>query len=134
MDVEDAGSEPDSRELAPRPPLQDDLVDLCRRLNKEEAKYVVVGGFAIISFGWARMTNDVDLLVATDPDNFRSVPLEAVAVSRRVVVSLLTEQVRFDGLEQPFPVGSNSGDCFVHEGVALTQESMEKMDWVNRAS
>jgi hypothetical protein len=45
------------------------LVSLCRHLNAERAKYVVVGGFAMIHAGHARTTMDLDLLIATDADN-----------------------------------------------------------------
>jgi len=69
MDVEDAGQKPDPGELACRPPVQADLVALCRELNARGARYVVVGGFAIISAGHARMTTDVDLMVAADLEN-----------------------------------------------------------------
>jgi len=69
MDVENAGPKPDPKDLEPRPPKQEDLVGLCRQLNQAGAQYVVVGGFAIISAGYPRMTNDIDLIVATDAAN-----------------------------------------------------------------
>jgi hypothetical protein len=69
MDVADAGSKPDPKDLEPRPPVEQDLAALCRGLNAEQARYVVVGGFAIIAAGYPRMTEDTDLIVATDPDN-----------------------------------------------------------------
>ncbi len=70
MDDEDAGGTggPFS-ELEPRPPTEDDLVLLCRRLNEVGAKYVVVGGFAVIQSGLPRSTGDIDLVVATDLAN-----------------------------------------------------------------
>lgn len=61
------------RDLEPRLPEEGDLVSLCRRLNELGAKYVVVGGYAIIYGGYARTTSDIDLLVATDLDNERLV-------------------------------------------------------------
>ena len=56
-------------ELEPRPPLEEDLAALCRRLNELGARYVVVGGFAIIQAGYGRPTGDIDLVVATDLPN-----------------------------------------------------------------
>lgn len=53
----------------PRPPLVSDLVNLCRWLNSEGARYVVVGGFAILHAGYNRSTMDIDLLVDAGPDN-----------------------------------------------------------------
>jgi len=38
-------------------------------LNQRGAKYVVVGGLAIIAAGLPRMTTDVDLMVAVDLEN-----------------------------------------------------------------
>ena len=67
MANEDAG--PPSGELESRTPTEADLVSLCRHLNAECAKYVIVGGFAMIHAGYAPSTMDVDLLIATDPDN-----------------------------------------------------------------
>jgi hypothetical protein len=67
MDVENAGPSP--QELEPRPPTVEDLVSLCRHLNQQNAKYLVVGGFAIIHAGLLRLTGDVDLLIDTDLDN-----------------------------------------------------------------
>ena len=37
-----------------RIPKQTDLVVLCRALNQEDARYVVIGGFAIIRHGFIR--------------------------------------------------------------------------------
>jgi hypothetical protein len=69
MDDQNAGPEQSSENLISRPPLEGDLVSLCRELNQRGAKYVVVGGFAIIAAGLPRMTTDVDLMVAVDLEN-----------------------------------------------------------------
>src|SRR5688572_15398185 len=65
MDVEDA----DAPLRPPRAATLEDLVDLCRELNAQGAKYVVVGGFAIRAAGYIRETVDVDLLVDTSLEN-----------------------------------------------------------------
>jgi hypothetical protein len=49
--------------------VQADLAGLGRELNRRGAKYVVVGGFAIIAAGYPRLTTDVDLMVAVDAEN-----------------------------------------------------------------
>jgi hypothetical protein len=67
MDEPNAGAKPG--DLEPRPPLEGDLVALCRELNQRGARYVVIGGFAVITAGLPRVTGDIDLLVAVDPDN-----------------------------------------------------------------
>lgn len=53
-----------------RPPLLEDLLTICRELNREHARYIVVGGMAIIQAGFVRATEDIDLLVDTSPENF----------------------------------------------------------------
>ena len=60
----DDGGPPQSR-----PPRLSDLVSLCRSLNREEARYIVIGGMAMIQAGFVRATEDIDLLVDTAPDN-----------------------------------------------------------------
>jgi hypothetical protein len=71
MDDENAGSRRPEQDLACRPPLQADVAALCRELNQRGARYVVIGGFAIIAAGFPRMTADVDLIVAADAENER---------------------------------------------------------------
>lgn len=56
-------------ELTSRPPTEEDLVALCRELNRVGAKYVVVGGLAIMQAGYPRTTGDVDLIIAADLEN-----------------------------------------------------------------
>jgi hypothetical protein len=64
MDPEDAGEAPEAR-----PPVLEDLVSLCRALNREGARYIVIGGMAIIQAGFGRATNDIDLLIDTSREN-----------------------------------------------------------------
>jgi hypothetical protein len=64
-----ADDHPADSALEPREPTVEDLRDLCRELNQREARYIVIGGFAIRAAGYIRRTMDVDLLVAADPDN-----------------------------------------------------------------
>ncbi len=52
-----------------REPTLEDLVKLCRALNEADAKYLVIGGFAIRAVGYIRNTMSVDLLVKTGLDN-----------------------------------------------------------------
>lgn len=54
-----------------REPSLEDLAKLCGDLNAAEAKYVVVGGFAIIQAGYPRRTMDIDLLVDVSAENER---------------------------------------------------------------
>ncbi len=52
-----------------REPSLEDLVALCRALNGRGARYVIVGGFAIMQAGYNRRTMDIDLLVETTLEN-----------------------------------------------------------------
>lgn len=67
--MDDGCPGPQEGELTSRPPLGEDLVALCRELNRLGARYVVVGGFAIIQAGYPRTTGDIDLLIGADPGN-----------------------------------------------------------------
>ena len=60
----DDGPQPEAR-----PPGVADLLSLCRSLNREGARYIVIGGMAIIQAGFVRATEDIDLLVETSPEN-----------------------------------------------------------------
>ena len=60
---------PSPQELEPREPRVQDLVELCRELNRLGAKYVVIGGFAMRAIGYVRQTMDIDLMIASDLDN-----------------------------------------------------------------
>jgi len=61
--------EDDGPPLEARPAGVEDLVALCRSLNREGARYVVIGGMAIIQAGFVRATQDIDLLIEVSPDN-----------------------------------------------------------------
>ena len=67
MDAENAKS------LESRTPTLKDLLTLCRHLNRENAKYIVVGGMAVIQHGFFRSTEDIDLLIETSPENQQKV-------------------------------------------------------------
>lgn len=54
---------------AVRAPTRADLVRICRELNQRDAKYIVLGGMALIEMGLDRGTMDIDFLVDKDDDN-----------------------------------------------------------------
>jgi hypothetical protein len=88
MGGEDAEPGPESETLEPRPPDEGDLAALCRRLNELGAKYVVVGGFAIIAAEYPRLTGDVDFLVAADRENEARVYKALEILSDKAVLEL----------------------------------------------
>lgn len=82
------GDQPPDANLESREPTLEDLRDLCRALNDRGARYVVIGGFAIRAAGYNRRTMDVDLLVATDPDNEARVFEALATLPDRAVLEL----------------------------------------------
>lgn len=59
----------DGAEKESRPPTLTDLLRLCSELNRLGAKYIVIGGMAIIQAGFVRATEDIDLLIEESPEN-----------------------------------------------------------------
>lgn len=49
------------------------LLHVCKLLNEEGAEYLVIGAWAMILNGLIRATEDVDILIAENPDNFQKV-------------------------------------------------------------
>jgi len=60
-------------QIGNRSPTESDIVRICRGLNEVGARYVIVGGFAVIQAGHARFTEDLDLLIETTIENERLV-------------------------------------------------------------
>lgn len=54
-----------------RAPELEDVVFICRSLNEAGAKYILIGGFAVILQGAARFTKDIDLLVDPSVENVK---------------------------------------------------------------
>jgi class 3 adenylate cyclase len=66
--VDDAPDRGDSRA-----PEFEDLVALCRSLEREGVRYILIGGFAVILHGLVRTTKDIDLLVDPSEENVRAI-------------------------------------------------------------
>jgi len=49
------------------------LLHVCELLNQEGAEYLVIGAWAMILNGLIRATEDVDILIAENSDNFQKV-------------------------------------------------------------
>ena len=64
--------DPDDAAYA-RAPEPEDLIRICRALNDAGARYVLIGGFAVIAHGASRFTKDIDLLVDDAPENIARV-------------------------------------------------------------
>jgi hypothetical protein len=125
-----------------RAPEFEDLLSLCRALQREQVRYVLIGGFAVIIHGFVRSTKDIDLLVDASESNIRAVkramadlPDNAAAlladdevlrypvvrVADEVVVDLMKEACGID-YEKAVELGV---DVFEIEGVEIPLASKE---------
>ncbi|MGH7318515.1 MAG: nucleotidyl transferase AbiEii/AbiGii toxin family protein [Candidatus Rokuibacteriota bacterium] len=77
-----------------RAPQIEDLVRICRALNDAGARYVLIGGFAVIAHGGARTTNDIDLLVDDSPANVSRVRSALLVLADRAAAEVGDEDVR----------------------------------------
>ena len=68
----------DGKTAESRPPTLNDLLRLCRALNNAGAKYIVVGGMAMIEAGYVRATEDIDLLVDVSNENQNRASLKLI--------------------------------------------------------
>lgn len=56
-----------------RQPRPEDLSKICEALNREGARYILIGGFAVIARGLERPTKDIDLLIESSIENVERV-------------------------------------------------------------
>jgi hypothetical protein len=128
----DAAPYPDGSK-EPRPPRRSDIGRLCAELNRLGAKYMVVGGFAIIEAGYPRFTGDIDLLVDPSLENealvfqaLRSLPDKAVDqlsagdIARFVVVRVADEVV----------VDLMANSCGIDYATAMKEAVFREIDGV----
>jgi hypothetical protein len=60
-----------------RLPTLEDLKRIGAALNAPHAKYLVIGGFAVNYCGFARATEDLDLLIAQESENIERVKVHS---------------------------------------------------------
>ena len=88
MDAEDA------HPLESRPPTREDLLLICRSLNGHGARYLVIGGFAIIAQGFTRATEDIDLLLEDSSANLGKVRAALQVLPDQAVREVTDEDLR----------------------------------------
>ena len=71
-----------------RPPTIDDLVGLARELNAQQAKYVVIGGMAMLQHGMPRHTDDLDILYETSRENQRKLRTVLALLPDRAILEI----------------------------------------------
>jgi hypothetical protein len=81
----------DRRARAPEP---DDVVRICRALNSAGARYLLIGGFAVIAHGAGRFTKDIDLLVDDSPANVARVKAALAVLADNAAADVADDDVR----------------------------------------
>ena len=79
----------DDREYSRAPELED-LLTLCKALNAESVRYVLIGGFAVILHGFVRATKDIDLLIDASSENVQRLK-RAMAVLPDNAIALIAD-------------------------------------------
>ena len=77
-----------------RAPEPDDVVRICRALNEAGARYLLIGGFAVIAHGAGRFTKDIDLLVDDSPGNVARVKQGLAVLADNAAAEVGDEDVR----------------------------------------
>ena len=77
-----------------RAPEPEDLVRLCRALNDAGARYVLIGGFAVVAHGASRFTKDIDLLVDDAPENIARVKRGLAILADNAAADVADHDVR----------------------------------------
>lgn len=115
--------ENDDEELQTRPPEPEDLVRLCRELNTVGAKYIVIGGMAVIQAGFLRATEDIDLLIDASPENQEKVRKAMMTLPDQAI-----KEVRPDDLENytVVRVGDEITIDLMAKACGLTYEDAKK--------
>jgi hypothetical protein len=126
-----------------RAPEPADVVRLCGALNEAGARYLLIGGFAVVAHGGGRFTKDVDLLVDDAPDNVTRVrhalsilhdnaaaDVADEDVRRHVVVRVADEIVvdlmgRACGLD--YAAAAADAETVEHDGVAIPVPSPQTL-------
>ncbi len=85
----DAG---DDREYS-RQPRPEDLAKICAALNREGARYLLIGGFAVIAYGLERPTKDIDFLIDASPENVERVKRALAVLPDNAVRDVSADEV-----------------------------------------
>ena len=75
-----------------RTPTVADLVRLCRELNVHGARYLIIGGFAVIQHGYYRSTADIDLLIDDALENQQRVRVALRTLPEQAILELGEEE------------------------------------------
>jgi len=80
-----------------RQPRPEDLTKICAALNREGARYILIGGFAVIAHGLERPTKDIDLLVDSSADNIERIKRALAVLPDNAVREVQSDEItRYD--------------------------------------
>lgn len=126
-----------------RAPHLEDLIALCRSLNECGAKYVLIGGFAVILHGFVRGTKDIDFLIDVSVQNMRKIKqalsklpdnaisliednevekYSVVRIADEIVIDLMAKACAID-----FTEASHGIDRIIVEGVEIPVANKEML-------
>ncbi|MFN0157704.1 MAG: nucleotidyl transferase AbiEii/AbiGii toxin family protein [Bacteroidota bacterium] len=128
MDDQNADKAPESR-----PPSTDDLVFLCRKLNEAGARYIVIGGMAILHAGFSRATEDIDLLLDDSNENLGRVRKALMHLPDQAITDLKEgelQQYQVVRIADEFVVDLMLKACGVNFKEAEPQIEFTKLDGV----
>ena len=77
-----------------RAPEPEDLVRICHALNTAGARYVLIGGFAVLAHGASRFTKDIDFLVDDAPENIARVKQGLAILADNAAIEVADTDVR----------------------------------------
>lgn len=77
-----------------RVPEAADVARVCRALNEAGARYLLIGGFAVIAHGLGRPTKDIHLLVDDAPENVARVKRGLAVLADNAAAEIDDEDVR----------------------------------------
>ena len=72
----------------------EDVVRLCRALNAAGARYVLIGGFAVIVHDASRFTKDIDPLIDDSPENVARVKSGLAVLADNAAIEVSDADVR----------------------------------------
>lgn len=77
-----------------RDPQIEDLARICQALNDAGARYLLIGGFAVMAHGGNRTTKDIDLLVDASPENVARVKRALCVLEDHAATEVADDDVR----------------------------------------
>lgn len=80
-----------------RPANWEDVLNICKLLNEQQTKYILVGGYALAAHGYVRMTQDIDIAVSHEEQNSKRWARALSNLPDQVTLELLAEKDPFQG-------------------------------------